>query len=218
MIAKKVWYCWTGRPSRWGSTQVSLVHCWALRDWERSSPCTSERLPGTLAEAIAAVPRYRPSDEIPRRVPHRHRDLPAMRPAGCASSPASSNRRSLNGSSGTSAVRPAPSIRGIRAARVWTGGRLHGHFTIKCKDSPAERRRPAAAQPVAWPATCHQPPRLQLASTGSAANIGPLVRPIRATGELAVTGYSVFRLPIVRAQLQLDDAGMLTSCALRYLL
>lgn len=39
-----------------------------------------------------------------------------------------------------------------------------------------------------------------------------------ATGALAVTGYSVFRLPIVRAQLQLDDAGMLTSCALRYLL
>jgi hypothetical protein len=116
MIAKKVWYCWTGRPSRWGSTQVSLVHCWALRDWERSSPCTSERLPGTLAEAIAAVPRYRPSDEIPRRVPHRHRDLPAMRPAGCASSPASSNRRSLNGSLGTSAVRPAPSIRDTR----WT--------------------------------------------------------------------------------------------------
>ncbi len=38
------------------------------------------------------------------------------------------------------------------------------------------------------------------------------------TGELAVTGYSVFRLPIVRAQLRLDDAGMLTSCAVRYLL
>jgi hypothetical protein len=37
-----------------------------------------------------------------------------------------------------------------------------------------------------------------------------------ATGELAVTGYSVFRLPIVRAQLQLDDAGMLTSCTVRH--
>jgi hypothetical protein len=47
-------------------------------------------------------------------------------------------------------------------------------------DSPAERRRPPAAQPGAWPATCHQPPGLQPASTDSAANIGPLVRPIRA--------------------------------------
>lgn len=39
-----------------------------------------------------------------------------------------------------------------------------------------------------------------------------------ATDELAVTGYSVFRLPIVRARLQLDDAGMLASCSVRYLL
>jgi hypothetical protein len=39
-----------------------------------------------------------------------------------------------------------------------------------------------------------------------------------ATGELAVTGYSVFRLPIVRVRLQLDDAGMLASCSVRYLL
>jgi hypothetical protein len=39
-----------------------------------------------------------------------------------------------------------------------------------------------------------------------------------ATGELAVTGYSVFRLAIVRARLQLDDAGMLASCSVRYLL
>lgn len=39
-----------------------------------------------------------------------------------------------------------------------------------------------------------------------------------ATGELAVNGYSAFRLPIVRARLQLDDAGMLASCSVRYLL
>jgi hypothetical protein len=39
-----------------------------------------------------------------------------------------------------------------------------------------------------------------------------------ATGELAVTGYSLFRLPIVRARLQLDDAGMLASCSVQYLL
>ncbi len=39
-----------------------------------------------------------------------------------------------------------------------------------------------------------------------------------ATGELAVTGYSLFRLPIVRARLQLDEAGMLASCSVQYLL
>lgn len=39
-----------------------------------------------------------------------------------------------------------------------------------------------------------------------------------ATDELAVTGYSIFRLSIVRARLQLDDAGMLASCSVQYLL
>jgi hypothetical protein len=39
-----------------------------------------------------------------------------------------------------------------------------------------------------------------------------------ATGELAVTGYSLFRLPIVRAQFQLDDVGMLACCSVQYLL
>jgi hypothetical protein len=42
--------------------------------------------------------------------------------------------------------------------RVLTGGRHRRHFTINCEDSPAERRRPAAAQPGSCPATCHQPP------------------------------------------------------------
>jgi hypothetical protein len=41
---------------------------------------------------------------------------------------------------------------------VWAGGRHHRHFTIKRKDSPAERRRPAAAQPGSWPATWHWGP------------------------------------------------------------
>jgi len=79
------------------------------------------------------------------------------------------------------------------------GGRHHRHFTINCKDSRAERRRPPAAQRGAWPATCHQPPGLQPASTDSAANIGPLVCPIRflPVKSVGVTGDGRRHEPVI---------------------